>query len=56
MTKFFFELNAYDIHVRIPDEGRPPLVPMVQTHEIYGEGPVMQDENVKVTATLVNHP
>jgi ribonuclease BN (tRNA processing enzyme) len=56
MTKFFFELNAYDIHVRIPDEGRPPLVPMVQAHEIYGDGPVMQDENVKVTATLVNHP
>lgn len=56
MTKLFFELNAYDIHIRIPDEGRPPLVPMVQAHEIYGEGLVMQDENVKVTATLVNHP
>ncbi len=56
MNKFFFELNDYDIHIRIPDEGRPPLVPMVQAHEIYGDGPVMQDENVKVTATLVNHP
>jgi len=56
MTKAFFELNAYDINIRIPDEGRSPLAPMVHVHEISENGPVMQDENVKVTAALVNHP
>ncbi len=56
MTNFFFELNAYDMHIRIPDEGRSPLKSMIHVHEIYREGLVMQDENVKVTATLVNHP
>jgi len=56
MTKTFFDLNAYDINIRIPDEGRPPLAPMIHVHEISENGPVMQDDNVKVTAALVNHP
>ena len=56
MTKYFFELNAYDIHIRIPDEGRSPLAPMVHINEIFKDGFVMQDENVKVTAVLNNHP
>jgi ribonuclease BN (tRNA processing enzyme) len=56
MTRQFFELNAYDIHIRIPDEGRPPLAPMVAAHEISQPGLVMEDENVKVTSALVHHP
>lgn len=56
MTRLFFEMNAYDIRTRIADEGRVPLVPLVHVHELRGSGPVMQDENVKVTATLVRHP
>jgi ribonuclease BN (tRNA processing enzyme) len=56
MTKLFFELNAYDINTRIADEGRTPLVPLVHVHELTQGGPVMQDENVKVTAALVHHP
>jgi len=56
MTKLFFEMNAYDINIRIADEGRVPLVPLVHVHELSQGGPVMQDENVKVTATLVHHP
>ena len=56
MTKAFFDLNAYDINIRIPDEGRPPLAPMIHVHEISENGLVMQDENVRVTAALVNHP
>jgi len=56
MTKLFFEMNAYDINTRIADEGRVPLVPLVHVHELSQGGPVMQDENVKVTATLVHHP
>jgi len=55
MTKLFFEMNASDIATRIADEGRvtPPLV---DVHELSKGGPVMQDENVKVTAALVHHP
>jgi ribonuclease BN (tRNA processing enzyme) len=56
MTKLFFEMNSYDIDIRIKDEGRTPLVPLVRTHEFSKRGVVMQDDNVKVTATLVDHP
>jgi ribonuclease BN (tRNA processing enzyme) len=56
MTKQFFDMNAYDISTRIADEGRVPLVPLVHVHELNKGGPVMQDENVKVTAALVHHP
>jgi len=56
MTKLYFELNAYDINIRIDDEKRVPLVPLVTVHEFDKGGLVMQDDNVKVTATLVHHP
>ena len=56
MTRLFFEMNKNDIDVRIANEGRVPLVPLVHVHEIRGGGPVMSDENVKVTAALVDHP
>jgi len=55
MTELFFEMNAYDIKTRIADEGRIPLVPLVHAHELTRGGPVMQDNNVKVTAVLVRH-
>ncbi|MDR3481982.1 MAG: MBL fold metallo-hydrolase [Burkholderiaceae bacterium] len=56
MTRQFLELNDYDIQTRIVDEGRPPLAPLIHAHEISAAGLVMQDDNVKVTATLVQHP
>ncbi len=56
ITRSFFETNQYDIDIRIADEKRPPLTPMVADHEISKPGLVMQDDNVKVTAALVNHP
>ena len=56
MTKLFFEMNAYDIDTRISNEGRVPIVPLVHVHEIHDGGAVMSDDNVKVTATLVDHP
>jgi ribonuclease BN (tRNA processing enzyme) len=49
-------MNAYDIDTRIADEGRVPLVPLIHPHEFTQAGPVMQDERVKVTAALVDHP
>ena len=56
MTKLFFEMNAAEIAVRVADEGRKPLEPLVHVHEHSSGGLVMQDENVKVTAALVKHP
>jgi ribonuclease BN (tRNA processing enzyme) len=56
MTRLFFEMNATDIDIRIADEGRVPLVPLVSVHELAAAGVVLHDERVKVTATLVDHP
>ncbi len=56
MTELFLEMDASDIQVRIADEGRPPLAPLISPHEITTGGPVMRDENVSVTAALVEHP
>jgi ribonuclease BN (tRNA processing enzyme) len=56
MTALFFEMNKYDIDARIANEGRSPIVPLVQPHEIRSGGLVMQDDSVKVTAALVDHP
>lgn len=56
MTRLFFEMNEYDINTRIADEGRSPLVPLVHPHEFSKGGLILQDENVKVTCALVDHP
>ena len=56
MTDLFFAMNQYDIDVRIENEGRPPLVPLVHAHEVTAGGEVLRDERVKVTSTLVDHP
>jgi ribonuclease BN (tRNA processing enzyme) len=55
MTRLFFEMNAFDIKTRIADEGRVPLAPLVHVHELNQGGVVMKDENVTVTAAVVNH-
>jgi ribonuclease BN (tRNA processing enzyme) len=56
MTKLFFEMNADDINSRIGNEGRASLVPLVHPHDIRSAGLVMRDDNVTVTAALVDHP
>jgi len=56
MTRLFLALNDYDIRTRIADEGRPPLQDLIAAHELTAGGLVTQDENVKVTAALVEHP
>jgi ribonuclease BN (tRNA processing enzyme) len=56
MTRLFFEMNAADIDIRIIDEDRVPLVPLVHVHEFSNGGRVLRDENLAVTATLVDHP
>ena len=56
MTKLFLEMNEYDIAVRMKDEGRVPLAPLVHPHERHESGEVMRDERVRVTCAVVPHP
>jgi ribonuclease BN (tRNA processing enzyme) len=55
MTRLFLQMNNMDIRTRMADEGRVDLRPLIVPHEITQGGPVMQDENVKLTAALVDH-
>ena len=56
ITRLFFEMSAYDIAVRIADEGRVAPEPLVHVHEFSQGGVVLEDTVVKVTAALVDHP
>jgi ribonuclease BN (tRNA processing enzyme) len=56
MTALFFQMNASDIETRIADESRVPLAPLVHVHEVSEGGAVTQNDRVKVTAAIVNHP
>lgn len=56
ITKLFLEMNAYDINIRIADEGKPALVPLVHAHEFTRSGILFNDANVKVTTAQVRHP
>jgi ribonuclease BN (tRNA processing enzyme) len=55
MTRLAFEINAADIAVRMEEEGRPDPRKLVVAHELPRPGPVMQDDNVRVTSALVLH-
>jgi ribonuclease BN (tRNA processing enzyme) len=56
MTELFLEMNAVDINTRIADEGRVALAPLIRPHDVRAPGVVFQDERMKVTAALVDHP
>jgi ribonuclease BN (tRNA processing enzyme) len=56
MTELFFEMNEYDIATRIADEGRVPLNPLIDVHEIGEGGLLFEDAGMRVTAALVDHP
>ncbi len=60
MTQQFLALNDFDIQTRIQDEGRHPLKTLIVPHEIphslKNGGLVLQNEQIKVTATQVLHP
>lgn len=56
MTRNALEYYDYDIQIRIRDEGKPPLAPLARPHEFEEPGLVMEDENVRVTAALADHP
>ncbi|MDI3388090.1 MBL fold metallo-hydrolase [Streptomyces sp. B-S-A8] len=56
MTEQFLAMNRFDIDTRIADEGLPPLDDLIAPTEVTEERVVHEDENVRVTATLVHHP
>jgi ribonuclease BN (tRNA processing enzyme) len=56
VTKLFLEMSAYDINIRIADEGYPPLAPLVHPHELTRGGAVLSEGPVKVSTTVVPHP
>lgn len=56
MTEHFFALNETDIRTRMADEGRPSLRDLVRESEVTRPGLVYEDERVRVTAALVDHP
>ncbi|PFH11410.1 ribonuclease BN (tRNA processing enzyme) [Collimonas sp. PA-H2] len=55
MMDDFVRMNAIDIAVRIKEEGRPLLRPLIKTHEFSGPRVVLENDQVKVTAALVDH-
>lgn len=56
MTAKLLDAHRYDIELRIADEGRPPLAPLIRPHEITAAGEVFKDDRVRVTAALADHP
>ena len=46
--------NAYDIEVRMDEEGRPPLAPLVHAHEVR-PGPIIANEKVRVRCARADH-
>jgi ribonuclease BN (tRNA processing enzyme) len=56
ITETFFEMSATDIDARMRDEGRVDPRPLVRAHELRVGGPVVEDDNLKVTAAVVDHP
>jgi ribonuclease BN (tRNA processing enzyme) len=55
MTEDFLRSQKVTIDFWAEDFERPPLQ-MIEVHDLPMAGPVMQDENVKVTSVLVQHP
>jgi ribonuclease BN (tRNA processing enzyme) len=56
MTARLLDAYRYDIELRMADEGRPPLAPLIRPHEITTPGEIFTDDRVRVTAALNQHP
>jgi ribonuclease BN (tRNA processing enzyme) len=56
MTQTYWELNKFDIEMRIEDEGRPDLRKLLIAKDITEDGVVLQTGDVKVTAFRTPHP
>ena len=56
LVELALRYHAYDIAIRIPDEGRVDPATLFVPHEIGGPGLVYSDDRVRVEALLVPHP
>jgi ribonuclease BN (tRNA processing enzyme) len=56
MTDLFWQLNEFDVEIRIRDEGRPDPRPLVHVNEFAASGLVHEDARVRITAATVPHP
>jgi len=56
LTRDFFEYEKFDIETRMVDEGWPDPRKVTAVHEFAKPGPVMQNDDVKVTSCRVRHP
>lgn len=56
ITETFFDMSVTDIDARMRDEGRVDPRPLVRPHELRGAGRVLEDDNLAVTAAVVDHP
>jgi ribonuclease BN (tRNA processing enzyme) len=56
MTELFLQMSAPDIDIRIADEARPPLKPLIRAHDLREAGLVVRDERVTVRCAVVHHP
>jgi ribonuclease BN (tRNA processing enzyme) len=55
MVDDFVDMNAVDLEVRTREEGRPPFRQLINVHEFDAPGTVLENDDVRVTATLVDH-
>jgi ribonuclease BN (tRNA processing enzyme) len=55
MTRLLLEAYKYDSDLRIADEGRPPLAPLLRPHDITTAGEIFKDDRVRVTAAPNEH-
>jgi ribonuclease BN (tRNA processing enzyme) len=56
MTRLLLEAYDFDIKLRMADEGRAALAPLIRPHEITRGGEVFSDDRVRVTAAMNDHP
>lgn len=55
MTERLLQAYRFDIELRMKDEGRPALAPLVRPHEFTTGGEIFRDDRVRVTAALNEH-
>lgn len=56
MISDYLRYEQQDIAIRTADEGLPPLAPLIEPHDLTGDGIVFRDDNVRVSAAKVPHP
>jgi ribonuclease BN (tRNA processing enzyme) len=56
MTRDFWQLNKFDVDIRIEDEGRPDPRKLLIAKDIAADGVVLQTDDVRVTAFRTPHP